>query len=142
MNAAVVGTAIIASIDVLLKANMSRVRVMSMKKAASVAGIAAAKAEIASRLKWWHVLNLNHAEYTPIFASLMLYLGLRQSLLSKPLTRGQSLACWCTTLSSILFVVGYLVMGSSARQPHPLRAIGALGRYVSYVILIIQALRA
>lgn len=108
MKAAVVGTAIITSIDVLLKANLSHVRVMSMKKAASVVGIAAAKAEIASRLKWWHVLNPNHAEYTPIFASFMLYLGLRQSLLSKPLTRGQSLACWCTTLSPIMFVVGYL----------------------------------
>ena len=46
---------------------------------------------------------------------------------SGELTKGQSVACWITTASSLAFVAGYLLMSPSATSPHPLRALGALG---------------
>jgi uncharacterized membrane protein YecN with MAPEG domain len=139
MNAATGGAAIIGALDLLLKANMSRVRVaeMLMKRAAASSN----KGSLSS-LAWWHTLNLNHAEYTPVYLALMLYLGLRQSSRSKPLTRGQGIACWCSILSSVMFVAGYLLAGVGAQRPHPLRALGALGRYASYALLLVQAVMA
>ena len=46
---------------------------------------------------------------------------------SGELTKGQSVACWITTASSLAFVAGYLLMSPTAASPHPLRALGALG---------------
>jgi uncharacterized membrane protein YecN with MAPEG domain len=76
----------------------------------------------------------NTAEYAPMLAILMLYLG------------AHSAPAWIVwtmivaTVCRFLIVIGILASPTLDR-PHPLRFIGALGTYVGGVILSVAALR-
>jgi len=75
----------------------------------------------------------NTAEYVPMLAVLMLYLGTR------------SPAVWVLWLMVIVTACRYLIvvgiiMSPTLDQPHPLRFIGALGTYIGGAALSIIAL--
>jgi hypothetical protein len=66
----------------------------------------------------------NTAEYAPMFAVLMLFLGTRSPATWVLWTMG------IATASRYLLAVG-LVLGPTLDKPHPLRFVGALGTYLS-----------
>ena len=72
----------------------------------------------------------NTAEFAPFFAVLFLYLGAHQP---------STVVLWTigiATLSRVLIVVGLLTCATLAR-PHPVRFLGALGTYITGIILSI-----
>ena len=75
----------------------------------------------------------NTAEYVPMLAILMLYIGTRSP---------GSLVLWLmviVTLCRFLIVVG-IVMSPTLDRPHPLRFAGALGTYLGGAVLSLVAL--
>ncbi len=75
----------------------------------------------------------NTAEYAPMLAVLMLYLG------------AQSPGAWIlwtmviVTVCRYLIVIG-IIMSPTLDRPHPLRFIGALGTYLGGLVLSVVAL--
>ena len=49
--------------------------------------------------------------------------------------------CFVRVRPCVRYRAGYILMSPTATSPHPLRALGALGRYASYALLILAALR-
>lgn len=131
------GALAVLGLDLLLKMNMTRVRVQAAQVAGSVAHETMLKVIPSGAA--FHTAQLNHSEYAFPFAILMLYISYRKS------SKGESLTPWSQTwsnisvISCILFVLGVLAPG---KQPNPIRVLGALGRYFSYGGLIHAALNA
>lgn len=69
MVIAVGGAAIVSALDLVLKVNMSRVRITGA--AARVGASEEAVKALVARFTRWHDLQLNIAEYTPTFVVLM-----------------------------------------------------------------------
>ena len=72
MNAAVGGAGILSVLDLLLKFNMTKVRVAGVAPGIGPSTAANLAAEaMAANFQRWHDLQLNIAEYTPTFVGLM-----------------------------------------------------------------------
>jgi len=74
----------------------------------------------------------NTAEYAPMVAVLLLFLGSRNP------STWVLWTMWIVTLCRYLIVVGILTSPTLAK-PHPLRFIGALGTYIGGVVLCVAA---
>ena len=75
----------------------------------------------------------NAAEYNPMLAVLILYLGMRQP--------GYTMQ-WlfiAAAVSRVLHAAG-MIMSPTLARPQPLRAIGAVGTYVTGLILAVMAI--
>lgn len=74
----------------------------------------------------------NTAEYAPMLAVLMLYLGLNGAA---------GWVCWVmiiVTVCRYLLVAGIL-LSKTLSETHPLRFVGALGTYVGGLVLVVAA---
>mmetsp|Transcript_41392 Transcript_41392/g.88202 ORF Transcript_41392/g.88202 Transcript_41392/m.88202 type:complete len:152 (-) Transcript_41392:80-535(-) len=88
----------------------------------------------------WHKAQQNSAEYHGIFIGMcaLIHFGWSRSGL-EPSTKS-NVACAISAISSYLFAIG-VILGKSAaanptgrgatEQPHPLRLLGAVGRYIA-----------
>lgn len=74
----------------------------------------------------------NTAEFAPMLAVLLLFLG------SRTPSTWVLWTMWIVTICRYLIVVGILASPTLAK-PHPLRFIGALGTYVGGVVLCVAA---
>ena len=118
LNAALCGSAILGTLDLVLKMNMTRLRVAALGagSAGPATGAIMAVEAVQANFKRWHDLQLNVAEYTPTFAIFMLYIGLRQRVRHKAdseqsggtatLAPLQRVACWAATASQLSFCAG------------------------------------
>merc|ERR1712151_543522 len=84
---------------------------------------------------YWSTAQLNHMEYAYPLAILMCFISYRNAL--KGESPSQACQRWCkfSVLSCILFVLG-VIMQRHGKKPHPIRVLGALGRYCSYAALL------
>ncbi len=74
----------------------------------------------------------NAAEYVPVLAVLTIYLGLQGPVI------WAEWAMIVAAVSRYLVAIGFLVCTTLAR-PHPLKAIGAIGTYLSGLALCVAA---
>lgn len=122
----------VLGLDWILKVNMTRLRVQ-----ATAAGVGADFFSFANA-KEAHTAQLNHMEYAYPFAILMMYISYKRKSHGESITPVTSRLCKVSVLSCILFVIGVLLQGKSA-APHPVRALGAIGRYASMGALLYTA---
>merc|ERR1719359_1643771 len=97
-----------------------------------------------ARFLKWHKAQTNSAEYHGIFIGMCAILKLGWDSKGAEPSQGTNVACAMSAISSVLFAIGVIV-GKSAganptgrgpsEQPHPLRALGAIGRYVAMLLM-------
>ena len=85
------------------------------------------------RLYKWVRAHGNASEFNPMLAVLILYLGTRQ-----PGTTVQWIFI-AAAVSRVLHAAG-MIMSPSLARPQPLRAVGAVGTYVTGLILAVMAI--
>eukprot|EP00746_Dinoflagellata_sp_MGD_P020758 gnl/MRDRNA2_/MRDRNA2_14838_c0_seq1.p1 gnl/MRDRNA2_/MRDRNA2_14838_c0~~gnl/MRDRNA2_/MRDRNA2_14838_c0_seq1.p1 ORF type:complete len:369 (-),score=73.52 gnl/MRDRNA2_/MRDRNA2_14838_c0_seq1:3-1109(-) len=138
-DAAKTGALAILGLDFLLKVNMTRLRGQAIAMAGSGDTLTMVKSNALAAN--FHTAQLNHTEYAYPFAILLMYISYKKA------SKGESLTPWAekwskiSAISCFMFVVGVVLQGSG-KQPHPLRFLGAVGRYLSYGGLIHAALKA
>ena len=122
----------VLALDLLLKLRMTSFRLGAM-----FAGRATASPE---HFKATSLAQLNHSEYAPGMALLMLFIHFsnRRTEPEGRLTGLGRASCWGALASCVLFVVGVVAQGG-AKVGHPLRIAGAAGRYVCYAGLLLEA---
>lgn len=129
----------VLGLDLLLKANMTRLRIAALQVVAS--GATEAVVKVNPLAANFHTAQLNHSEYASPFALLMLYISCKKAAQSESVTPSSKKWSIASLISCIVFVTGVILQGDKS-QPHPFRALGAVGRYVSYGGLIYSALKA
>jgi len=129
----------VLGLDLLLKVNMTRLRGKAIQAVGS--GMQADMLRANPSGAAWHTAQLNHTEYAYPFAILMLYLSYRKEATAEGLTPWSKRWSRVSVISCLLFVLGVVLQGKSAK-PHPLRALGAIGRYLAYGGLLYSAIQA
>jgi adenylate kinase len=127
----------ILGLDFLLKFNMTRLRGAAIAAGAGPADVLS----VVDGSKAWSIAQLNHAEYAYPLAMLMFYISYKKASQGESLKPSFKNICKLSFVSCLLFSVGVVLQGK-AKGPHPVRFVGAVGRYISYVGLLYAALKA
>merc|ERR1712232_817474 len=139
-NVGIRGALGVLGLDLLLKFKMTTMRGAALQ----MPGGSPATADMI-RLQpdsaFWSTAQLNHMEYAYPFAILMFYISYKRASKGGDLTQASQRWCNVSLLSCILFVLG-VILQARGKKPHPLRVLGAVGRYASYAGLLYGASQA
>lgn len=124
----------VLGLDWLLKFNMTRFRGQAIAAGGNMMDVLNAIPDS----KAWSTAQLVHTEYAYPMAILMFYLSYKRSANGESLTPSQDKMCKASVITCLMFVVGVVLQGKNS-NPHPLRFLGAVGRYASYAGLIYTA---